>query len=363
MRSRLSLIYIGVLTTSLILPAGCRRPEVQIYDTPKDTSERARPLAELSAPSDIADALTWSPHAGWKELPPTQFRKGNYLYNDEAGAVEITVTSFPGSTGGLLANVNRWLGQASLPAVDASQLQKMTSEMSLSSGASATIVDLKPSGETEDSTSIYAAIIPFMGQSWFFKMSGPRSTLESQIEPFRTMIEAIEFGGPAAAATSEAPGTEDASHLGDLVFSTPQGWTVSEGNSMRIASLAIIKEGFPAADFSITSFPGDTGGLVANVNRWRRQIGLADWNASQVEAAATRMTNPSGLEFTMFELKSDSENDGNADKETILVAIMEMEGRSWFFKLRGDALLLDIQMDKFKYLLQSVRFSHEGHNH
>ncbi len=361
MRSHLCLIWIGVLTASLILPAGCRKPEVRIYDAPKDSSAGQRPIAQTAMQSQGSNPIAWSPAPHWKELPPTQFRKGNYAYTDDSGTAEITVSSFPGDTGGILANANRWLRQAALPEIDQEQLSQVVTEVNLSDEVTAFILDLKADDGTETSKRIYAAIVPYQGQSWFFKMSGPFKTVQSQIPSFSAFLRGIRMGETAAAqnSTSEPAANED---LGELQFTAPSGWVESKGSSIRIASLAIEKEGYPPADFSITSFPGDTGGLVANVNRWRRQIGLSPWNAEQVDAAAKTLETPAGLSFKVFELKPDSESEKSATEEWIRVAIMEKGGRSWFFKLKGDAVLVDLQRDEFTSFLQSVHFSQAGNN-
>ncbi|MBK1876541.1 hypothetical protein [Pelagicoccus mobilis] len=368
MRSPFRPIWIGVLTASLLLPTACRKPEVQVYNAPKNAAQAARPLAQTAAASQQSQApqeqlpLSWTPSTQWKELPPTQFRKGNYQFSDDAGLAEITVTSFPGSTGGLLANANRWLRQASLPEVDQARLAEIVSEVQLSSQVTASVLDLKAESRDPSSTRVYAAIIPYQGQSWFIKMSGPYPTVQSQIPAFGKMLRSVRFGEEARSQQAEHNHEHEHQHIGDLTFDTPDGWVPSQGSSMRIASLAVKKEGHPPADFAVTSFPGDTGGLVANVNRWRNQIGLSNWNSEQVNAAAETIMNPAGHEFTFFELKAEN-GESSQDDQRILVAIMNFAGRSWFFKLRGDALLLELQDEEFKALLQSVHFSHEGHNH
>lgn len=351
MKPPVILAFVGALTASLILTTGCSRPEVQVYDVPKDTSLADEPM--VGGPRAPVDSVAWTPAPQWQQLPPTNFRKGNYLFEDRDGKLEITVTAFPGSTGGLLANANRWLRQASLPEINEEQLQDRVTEVTLAGNVPATVVDLKAATPSPDSTRIYAAIVPYDGQYWFFKMSGPFSTLQSQIPAFSSLLRGLRFGEEAAKPLA----AESPDHLGDLTFATPAGWIQSPGSSMRIASLAVVMEGYPEADFAITSFPGDTGGELANVNRWRRQIGLAPWSADQVEAAAQTVENAAGHTFRVFELKPE------ADGERIRVAILFHAGKSWFFKLRGDAVVVDLQKEKFLSLLQSVHFSHDGHNH
>ncbi|MDQ8187573.1 hypothetical protein [Pelagicoccus sp. SDUM812002] len=362
MKSYSCLISIGVLSASLILSSGCSKPEVKVYDVAKGSSAATLPTAQTAPSSQQPDPISWTPAPQWKELPPTQFRKGNYLFTDDAGSAEITVTSFPGETGGLLANANRWLRQAGLPEIDQEQLEALAVEVDLNEEMSAVVLDLKAADKSESSSRVYAAVIPYRGQSWFLKMSGPFSTVQSQIPSFSSFVRGLRFGDDAT-SSADLAGSAHGEHLGDLAFTAPSGWVETEGNSIRIASYSIPQEGYPPADFAITSFPGDTGGLVANVNRWRRQIGLSPWDAAQVTAAVQSLENEAGLEFKVFELKPSNDSERSVTDEWIRVAIMEKAGKSWFFKLKGDAMLVDLQRDEFISLLESVHFSHEGHNH
>lgn len=342
-----------VASIVMLLPfSACKKQQVQIYEVPKEVrADRVVDTDEVSPEAAPEPGqLDWDVPEDWQVLPPTGFRKGNYLFVSESGAqVEITVSSFPGQVGGLLANVNRWLGQASLEPISPAELEEVA-RTSAVEGETVTTVDLKDDSGAEDSTRIYASIVEHDGQSWFFKMSGPDAAVEEQIPAFDQMVQTLRFETPAAAEPAKAPAATE------LIFDTPEGWVESEGNSLRIASYSISKDGLPSADFAITSFPGDTGGTVANVNRWRSQIGLPPWTAAEVEENQETRQSDHGYTFQLFDLQANQRQMGEEDSDRILAAILFHNGRSWFFKLRGDALLLDTQRAKFASLLQSVRF-------
>ena len=66
---------------------------------------------------------------------------------------------------------------------------------------------------------------------------------------------------------------ENADNQKPFSWSVPENWIEGAKSSMRLASFsASYSNG--TADFSITNFSGDGGGLKANVNRWRKQLGL-----------------------------------------------------------------------------------------
>ena len=60
----------------------------------------------------------------------------------------------------------------------------------------------------------------------------------------------------------------------DLVWSAPAAWKPKAVSSMRRGSFEVGEGTGPLADLAITVFPGDVGGDLANVNRWRGQLDL-----------------------------------------------------------------------------------------
>jgi hypothetical protein len=105
-------------------------------------------------------------------------------------------------------------------------------------------------------------------------------------------------GTGAAGAGADMASTPVATASGaNLQWTAPAHWAVKSGSAMRKGSYAIRHEA-GEADLSITAFPGDTGGLLANLNRWRGQIGLAPLAPAELEANLDHST-PTG-----FTLKS-----------------------------------------------------------
>lgn len=343
-----------VLLSLILVAGGCKRASVSVYNVPK---EKVSSTASVEASPDQSPTengwIKWAKPAAWTELAPTAFRKGNFVFEgDNDKKVEITVSSFPGNVGGTLANVNRWRGQAGLPGISNDALANALTEVTID-GHNGQIVDILPDSNNPDDVQIVAAIFMYQGESWFFKMSGPQQLVSSQKSTFDEFINNLQFTNTAnkggSAAVDESP--KEAA----LAFDPPEGWTESEGSSMRIASYQVSLDGFEPADFSIISFPGDAGGITANVNRWRQQIGLRPWKEAQVSSNQENL-NVGELEFALFDLKPQTEADKERVKERILAAILKYDDKSWFFKLRGDVFLVETQRNKFRQLVQSSRF-------
>ena len=57
----------------------------------------------------------------------------------------------------------------------------------------------------------------------------------------------------------------------ELVWTTPDHWVAQPGAPMRKAGYKITAADGGTAELTVTAFPGDVGGDLANVNRWRDQ--------------------------------------------------------------------------------------------
>ena len=95
------------------------------------------------------------------------------------------------------------------------------------------------------------------------------------------------------------------------------------------------------------------------MNRWRQQIGLPSWSESQVDANAKPVA-AVDLQFRFFDLAPRTEEEKKNVEERILAAVMEHDGQSYFYKLRGEIFLVETQLNKFLQLLRSTRFETES---
>lgn len=132
----------------------------------------------------------------------------------------------------------------------------------------------------------------------------------------------------------------------DLKWSAPESWTTKAGSAMRKGSYAV-KRGGAEADFAITAFPGDTGGLHANINRWRGQVGLPPASPADLDAAVQHVDGQ-GLHFDVVDLAGPSGT-------RLLGAITSFNGNSWFFKLMGPDAVVAGEKPAFLQFLQTVK--------
>ncbi len=124
-----------------------------------------------------------------------------------------------------------------------------------------------------------------------------------------------------------APAAPEASQA--LRWDTPKGWKELPGSGMRLATM--IPPGPGTAEATVVVLPGDVGGELANVNRWRDQIGLPAFDEKGLAKSRTKTASKAGP-VTMHDFTSDG-----AKKTRVVAGTISSQGRIWFFKLTGDA--------------------------
>lgn len=146
---------------------------------------------------------------------------------------------------------------------------------------------------------------------------------------------------PAAGAPMEpqAPG---------LSWSVPKGWTPKPASEMRLASFSVAGKDGRQADVSIVKLPGEAGGILANVNRWRGQLGLGPLDERGLGSSTRRLKTRAG-EVLAVDLRSE----GN--EKRLLAAILSAEGETWFFKMAGDESAVSSGEPSFRDFLNSLR--------
>src|SRR5215213_4025405 len=94
----------ALLVAVALAGAGCERNDgVQAYAAPKDPPPPAKP----------APPIAWTAPPEWKQLPAEGMRYAAYAVSEQHPDALLTV--IPLGPSSLLANVNRWETQLSLP--------------------------------------------------------------------------------------------------------------------------------------------------------------------------------------------------------------------------------------------------------
>jgi len=209
---RATLLSLGL--SILLIAAGCRDREITAYRAPKDpppanaapaaaestnnlppghpaigsvaTDNQGGAMTATAVPTAGGSDLTWTAPAGWQPKALGAMRKGSYTVAVGGVEADLSITAFPGATGGLEANLNRWRGQVGLEPLPPDEVANGTEKFS-ANGLEFVVADYAGGGKR-----LLGAIVPFGGNSWFFKLTGPDAMVEAQKPAFREFLQTVK---------------------------------------------------------------------------------------------------------------------------------------------------------------------------
>ena len=118
---------------------------------------------------------------------------------------------------------------------------------------------------------------------------------------------------------------------------------------MILASFKASGEG-GEAKITVSSLGGAAGGLLPNINRWRRQVALEAVDSDSLDELFEPIALAT-IKGRYLELVGPS--------NTILGTIVESGGMTWFFKLSAPNRLAGRSREDFKAFINSSRFGPE----
>jgi hypothetical protein len=331
--------------------AGCGRDEVKTYRVAKD--ESTAPQNQIAMPEQNASPqLQFALPSDWREKTPGQMRVASFAVTN--ASVQIAdVGVIPLQAGeNELDLVNMWREQMQLPALT----NEITVETVFVGGESAKLFDIaseQPLIDGKFRARILIAELTRGNASWFFKMTGEDSFIASQKENFLQFLKSVSFAENSAAQISNAPMTQNQGAVS--IWTIPSGWQRLPPSEFLVAKF-LIQNGGAKAEVNVSSLAGEGGGLPANVNRWRGQLGLEPLkNEMELAHIVPAMDLPGGGHLTTVDF---SGTDVKTGKPARLVgAIVPQSGRTWFYKLMGDEQIVAQQKDAFIEFIQSANYA------
>jgi hypothetical protein len=153
---------------------------------------------------------------------------------------------------------------------------------------------------------------------------------------------ALPAGHPPVEMSSQALPADAKAAVGTPQWKVPAGWTEAPAMSMRVATFKMT-----GAEVAVSAFPGDVGGPLANINRWRAQLGLGEIRQGDVAGISSPIA-AGDSEGTLVSI--------DAGAKRMLVVTIPHAGNSWFFKMTGDAPVVETQKEAFLGFVKSVKF-------
>lgn len=139
--------------------------------------------------------LSFEAPEAWQVQAP---RPGRDLGFD-VGACDLSVTMLVGNGGGLLANVNRWRGQFSLPPIRANEIN--TLETFEAMGHSGHWLSLEGPYQgmgtqvLEEDGALEGAIVPLGDHTLFVKLVGPKEAVQNERDNLRVFTQSLHMEG------------------------------------------------------------------------------------------------------------------------------------------------------------------------
>ena len=368
---------IAALSVGTLVLIGCSgESEIKTYRVAKEDSHTHAATSSAAAAGAMAQQRPNIPHIhgdaaqGWQELQPEKMRVASYRITGENGkSAELAVIPLPGVGKIELRSVNMWREELQLEPLTSEQLKEQTEPIQMGD-AKGLMVDLtgQRPGQTNDSPlGILGAVAERGGITWFIKMAGDRELVSQQKNNFISYLKSLEFHegshgtqAPAEATqVAQAPSaekpvsanTEKSPAGGKPNFKTPETWKTKPPGPM-VASAYNVEDAAGQAEVTISKFPGDVGGMVANIQRWRGQLGLSPVSEEEARKSAEMIEVAGQKESYMVDLKGKNVRSG---KDARMVAIgVPYQGETWFFKLMGDDAVVAKEKDKFIQFVKSA---------
>jgi len=353
----------GIMLISAL--TACSRDEAKVYHVPKEASPPSQPAPapppEAAAPEMGSPAptpmslpqLKYQLPEGWQEKPPSEMRVASFAAPGPKGqSADVSVIPLP-IAGRDLELVNMWRSQVQLPATSDPDAAKQAVPVAI--------------GAEQGRLFEFASEQPIIGKSrqrmlvamltrgplsWFFKISGEDALVTSQKEKFLQFLKSVSFAETAPAQISAVPETQNENP--NSIWTIPSSWQPMPPSQFLLAEFSIPGANGAKAEVNVAEMGGEGGGLLANVNRWRKQLGLGVVGENDLTQLAQSL-DVSGGKATLVDFTG---VDAKTGAQTRLVAVIVAQNdRTWFYKLMGDGQIVAQQKNAFTKFIQSANYA------
>jgi hypothetical protein len=300
---------------------------------------------------------------GWQQIAASQMRVASFTVTNPSGpAADVGIIPLPAGENEL-ALVNMWRDQLQLPPTDHADPVEITV-----GSDPAKLFEFVSTAPVLDGKFLQRNLVAMQtrgAMSWFFKLTGEDAFVASEKDNFLQFLKSFTFSDnapasvPVAATASDMAAVTAAATPGaptDLVnsmWTVPSGWQSVAPSQFLLAQFMIQANG-AQAEVNVSQLAGEGGGLLANVNRWRRQLGLPP--VSQEEDFSTMvdsLTVPGG-QAQVVDFNGTNVKTGQSAR--LVGVVLPRNGQTWFYKLMGDPGVVAAQKDAFLKFIQSARY-------
>ena len=346
----------------------------------------ALPPGHPDTSGTAAPALEYKRPAGWQEAAPGQMRAASFRVAGKDGKqADVSVIPLPGLAGSDLDNVNRWRGQvgsAGRVGGGAGQARPSRSRSPANRPGSMNRPARMPVRARRAAS--WPPSRAATGVAWFFKMTGDDGVVAEQKPAFIEFLKSVSF--PAGTAQAQLPPAHPPIDGGGMMpqaqlppdhppidgggmmaqagaaassgqpkpnWEVPSGWKEVPGGQFLVAKFMLAGATNAQASVNVSMSAGDGGGLLANVNRWRSQLGLGPLTEADLAKEIQPLDLPGGKASVADITGQDAKNGQEA---RLLAVVIPRSGQTWFYKLMGNAQVVQQEKEAFMKFVQSVKY-------
>jgi hypothetical protein len=180
--------WIAWISWIAVAAAGCGSGDIPVRTYQEVVEAASQPVfsPELRAKRT---PLAWVSPEGWVEQPASGMRLATF----QVGDTECTLVQFPGSVGGMTANVERWAGQLNQPVPPSDRLDSFVAAapvLKSQGGLEGRLFDFRRLYPDAD-PSMLVAVMSVNQAMLFVKLQGPRDLLEREFGRFRELCVSL----------------------------------------------------------------------------------------------------------------------------------------------------------------------------
>ena len=334
-----------------VVAAGCGREEPKVYRVPREKPSAAAepspsmPHGHPEVSNRAKPKLSWTLPSGWEEAGAGEMSLATFnIAGKEGQQAQVKVTPLHGLAGKEVPIVNMWREQVGLPELTPEEVTRELQEVEIAGEPGKMFEVSGQAGGASPPMRIVTAMVHRADASWFYKLAGDAELVEAQKPAFVAFLKSVRISEAPAAQTAVADAPAEAaptaSPAAESKWNAPAGWRPVPPGPMQTAKFVVPQKGTAKAEVTVSVFPNATGGTLANVNRWRGQIGLASVDEAELARLITRPDdkNPEVILADMTNPET---------KRQIIGAIVPRGGQWFFYKLMGDADAVAPQKEAF----------------
>lgn len=294
-----------------------------------------------------APKFEWETPEGWEDkVPPGTMREADFRLSSNPD-VECYLSVVQG---GIAANVLRWRKQMGLEPVPPSAVASLPQQPFL--GQRGIFVDLEGTfagmGESapREGYRLLGLLVEEPGRTVTLKMIGPADAVAGERDRFLELAQSFRAAEPAAAP-------DESGGEGSLGWDVPEGWQRQPDQQMRVVTFA--PKGATGTECYITVLGGSGGGVEANLNRWREQMGQPALDARGLAALET--VPMLGSDCKVIEIDGNyTDMQGNqVGSATLLGVVCPIQGALLTVKMTGPKDVIEKEKDHFLAFCRSLR--------